>query len=283
MTVFVAGRYAKRQVTEASRQVTEAQKARLAQDKHAQDALATQVRLANEDLIRQAQLAQETLKHDAEQAQLNRKHTVKPNVVVFIALNDIHGYFDLVVKNFGQTAAYNVRIALPPLEVAPFTNNLDGKEVTHAFVPENIAVLAPGQEWRTLWDSYERRTRHEKGAPDGAKLQTQFEGRVDFDDMVGAEKESYWNPISLDTNMFWNIMRIERNKGKSVEKALYDIADTLETYGQEGKGIWTYSDPADKERDRREQEHQQWLRDHERFQRDIGLIKETPPDERSTP
>lgn len=281
VTVVVAGRYAKRQVTEARRQVAEAQKARLSQEKHAQDALASQTKLANEALIKQAQLAQETLQHDAEQAQLNRKHAVKPDVVVYIARNDVHGYFDLVVKNFGQTAAYNVRMTLPPLPVAPYRNKLDGKEVTHVYVPENIAVLAPGQEWRTMWDSYERRVKYEKRMKHEVTLETQFEGRVDFDDKLGVEKGGYWNPISLDTNMFWNTMSIERSSNKSVEDALYDIAGTLEKFGEEHKGVWVYHGPGEREHHRREEEHEQWLRDQEQFERDIGFRVDSPPDDKT--
>jgi hypothetical protein len=37
--------------------------------------------------------------------------------------------------------------------------------------------------------------------------------------------------------MFWNTTWIELNKGQSVEKALYDIAGTLENFGQEQKGV----------------------------------------------
>jgi hypothetical protein len=151
-------------------------------------------------------------------------------------------YMDLVVKNFGQTAAYNIRLTLPPLQVAPFKSQITGELVEPLSIPESIAVLAPGQEWRTLWDSAVRREKY-KG-----ELQTQFVGRVEFDDKLIPDKPSVCNPISLDINTFWNTTWIERTTNKTVEDALYDIAGTLKGYKQEHDGIWVYTVPGDEER-----------------------------------
>ncbi|ULP35821.1 hypothetical protein MJO55_21600 [Mycolicibacterium rufum] len=160
-----------------------------------------------------------------------RERVAQPEVVVFVDRHDVRGYFDLVIKNFGQTAAYNVQITLPPLQVVPYINDVNGQEVTSAYVPKSIAVLAPGQEWRTLWDSYVRREGY-KG-----QLQTHFVGHVEFDDKMNPDKASFHNPISLDSNMFWNTMWIRRSSNRSVEKALYEIAGTLKRYGQEHDGV----------------------------------------------
>ena len=88
-----------------------------------------------------------------------------------------------------------------------------------------------------MWDSAVRREDYQ------GELQDQYGGFVEFDDKVdGPGKRSYRNPIALDIKMFWNTTWIEQNKGKSVEKALYEIAGTLQKYGQEHDGVWVYTE-----------------------------------------
>ncbi|MCS3442813.1 hypothetical protein [Microbacterium phyllosphaerae] len=60
---------------------------------------------------------------------------------------------DLVVRNYGATAAQNVRLELDPWPVRS-DGTADGERIA---VPDPIPVLAPGQEWRTMWDSASER------------------------------------------------------------------------------------------------------------------------------
>lgn len=176
-------------------------------------------------------------------ARETRDRVAQPDVVVYIEqnANDWH-HMDLVIKNFGQTPAYNIRLTLPPLKLVPYENMVTGEQVDQLYVPKNIAVLAPGQEWRTVWDSGIDRREYE------GELPTQFVGDVTFDDAVNPTRPSYCNPISLDTNMFLNMLRVTTEKSRSSEKALYKIADTLHGYTRQHKGIWTYSVPGGAER-----------------------------------
>jgi hypothetical protein len=177
------------------------------------------------------------------EARNTRERVTQPEVVVFLDHHKIRRYVDLVIKNFGQTTAYNIRITLPPLEVARYVDESTGKEVRHLLRPDKIAVLAPGQEWRTVWDSAVRREKFK------SDLKDQYGGYVEFDDKAGGSgKRSYSNPIALDIKMFWNTMWIEQTKGKSVQNALYDIAETLDGYKQEHEGVWVYTVPGDEER-----------------------------------
>lgn len=183
----------------------------------------------------QVQLARET-----------RERVAQPEVVVFVDHHQIRRYVDLVIKNFGQTTAYNIQITLPGLEVARYKSEATGQEVTHVLMPKKIAVLAPGQEWRTVWDSAVRREKFQ------GELRDQYGGFVEFDDKVdGADKRTYRNPIALDIRMFWNTMWIEQKKGNTVESHLRDIATTLESYKEEHDGVWVYTVPGDEERDHR--------------------------------
>lgn len=164
-------------------------------------------------------------------ARETRERVAQPDVVAYIDHNSNNWhYMDLVIRNFGQTAAYNVKLILPPLKVVPYTNENTDEEVTDLYFPKNIAVLAPGQEWRTVWDSGIEREDY------AGELESQFVGRVDFDDKMTAGKH-YMNPITLDTNMFRDMLRVETVKAKSAQKALYEISDTLKGYKQEHQGI----------------------------------------------
>lgn len=177
------------------------------------------------------------------QARLTRERVAQPDVVVYVDRHNVRGYVDLVIKNFGQTTAYNVRLTLPPLQLSPYRNNYTGEEVKSLEFPKDIAVLAPGQEWRTVWESARRRAKY-KGPP----LQEKFVGRVEFDDKIIPDKPSYRNPVLLNIGMFQDAMWITEHKAKTVEKALYDIAGTLKSYKQEHDAVWVYTVPGDEER-----------------------------------
>lgn len=146
------------------------------------------------------------------EARTTRKRVAQPNVVVYIDLNPKRWqWFDLVVRNFGQTPAYNICIRLPRLDVKPYFDAGRGY-IEYIDPPEYIAVLAPGQEWRTIWDSTVAREQYElerKTNPQAnlRELRNQFEGRVEYDDRRIPDKQRFANPISLDTNMFENIAR----------------------------------------------------------------------------
>lgn len=181
-----------------------------------------------------------------KEARETRERVAQPDVVVFIERDpDNWHHMDLVVKNFGQTTAYNIRITLPPLAVAPWTRADTGEEVTSLQVPERIAVLAPGQEWRTSWDSGIERAEYE------GQLPNKFGGLVEFDDKIIADKDSYRNPILLDADMFLYSLRVTTEKGRSAEKALYEISSTLQGYAEQRSGIWVYAVPAEEERQER--------------------------------
>lgn len=80
----------------------------------------------------------------------------RPHVAMFMEphASDWH-LIELVVRNYGQTAAYNVRFAFPhPPTVAEYEDAQVGyPNVVELHLPSELATLAPGQEWRTVWDS----------------------------------------------------------------------------------------------------------------------------------
>jgi hypothetical protein len=87
---------------------------------------------------------------------------------------------DLVIKNFGKTAATDVRVTFKDaLESAALR-----PEYSPITVPEAIPVLVPGQEWRTFWDTTQAR------AP-ASELPTRYTAEVRFKDSRGAEIHPY--------------------------------------------------------------------------------------------
>lgn len=83
-----------------------------------------------------------------------REEESQPYVVVFTRLLQVRGLtlIELVVKNFGQTAALDVRFAWDQ----PLQQSFHGA-IEDIALPERIALLPPGQEYTTLWDDVGRR------------------------------------------------------------------------------------------------------------------------------
>ncbi len=85
---------------------------------------------------------------------------------------------EVVVRNFGRTAAYDVRFAFPkPLTVAAYENASEGyADVVELQLPRELPTLAPGQEWRMVWDSALDR------AEIGSSIESRFAGSVFYYD-----------------------------------------------------------------------------------------------------
>lgn len=85
------------------------------------------------------------------------------------------GFIDLVLRNYGTTAAMQVEIEITPQPTLK-TNNED--EAATLPVPAVIPTLVPGQEWRTFWrSSYET---------PGAEQADRYEARITFTDSRSA-------------------------------------------------------------------------------------------------
>ena len=186
-----------------------------------------------------------------------RKRAAQPNVVVFMDHNPKNWqYLDFVVKNFGVTPAYSIKIAMTPPDVSPYHNNITGQDVgvTKLYVPEHIAVLAPGQEWRTVWDSAIKRKEHADKLSDN-----DVTGTVTFWDKMNDDPNAtspHRNPIWLDPKTFRNMLRLSSvEPTEQISNKIGEIASTLKDYKKEDQGIWVYTEPADQERARRAAEN----------------------------
>lgn len=146
------------------------------------------------------------------EARRTREEVAQPNVVVFADFNQVKSQFvDLVIKNFGQTSAYDIIPDIEPLERISETDATDG--IGSVYLPSKIVVLAPGQEWRTVWDSVVSRSEYEtvrKLLPQVGLRELKdaavASGQVTYSDVGGKVFE---NPVRLDFSMFHNAIRIK--------------------------------------------------------------------------
>ncbi len=78
-----------------------------------------------------------------------REDEARPYPAVFMESHrDNPQLVDLVVKNFGSTSAYSITVEFePPLRRS---DGEGGSDVAGTF--EELPVLVPNQDWRTLWD-----------------------------------------------------------------------------------------------------------------------------------
>ncbi|WP_046319234.1 hypothetical protein [Mycobacterium sp. UM_Kg1] len=152
------------------------------------------------------------------QLQRNRKlaaEQTRPHVAMFMEPHaaDWH-VIELVVRNFGKTAAYDIRFAFDqPPTVARYETASDGyADVVALQLPAELTVLAPNQEWRTVWDSAIDR------AELGEAIESRFTGTVSYADRPDEPKgwfgrrgkhPRYENKVVLDWKDLPPVRRVE--------------------------------------------------------------------------
>ena len=158
-----------------------------------------------------------------EQARELELERSQPYVVVYTepsaATNMIT---DIVIKNYGATAAHDVRVALSPWP----KRSLGRGEDETVGLPSVIPVLAPGQEWRTMWDSGV--TRADSELPD------RHEGHVTFRGLEGKTRTS---PIVLDLGIYEPRMWATVYGVHDVAEAVRGLKTTIGRWSEGWNGI----------------------------------------------
>ncbi|WP_156688264.1 hypothetical protein [Mycobacterium sp. Marseille-P9652] len=116
--------------------------------------------------------------------QLNRRRRLaeeqaRPHVAMLMEPHPADWHvIELVVRNFGRTAAYDIQFSFSnPPTVAQYENATDGyADVVELQLPRELPVLAPGQEWRMVWDSALDR------AEIGSGIESRFTGTLTYYD-----------------------------------------------------------------------------------------------------
>jgi hypothetical protein len=185
----------------------------------------------------------------SRQLKLNRRlaaERTRPQVAMFMEPHPADWHvIELVVRNFGQTAAYDIRFAFPnPLTVAEYENAADGyADVVELQLPRELPVLAPGQEWRMVWDSALDR------AEIGPGIESRFAGSVIYYDRPDkprgwrfweAERPMLQTGVVLDWDALPPVQRIELMTTHDLAKREKQKLELL-------RGLLTYFHYASKE------------------------------------
>jgi hypothetical protein len=170
----------------------------------------------------------------------------RPNVSMFMEPHaaDWH-VIELVVRNFGRTAAYDVRFSFPnPPTVAEYENAADGyADVVELQLPSELPALAPGQEWRMVWDSALDR------AEIGSGIESRFTGTVVYFDRPDKPRGwRFWQrerqPLETNVVLDWDalppVQRIELMTTHDLAKREKQKLELL-------RGLLTYFHYASKE------------------------------------
>lgn len=198
------------------------------------------------------------------EARKTREEQAQPNVVVFMESNAaVWMQVELVVKNFGATPAYNVKMNFSPdLDCAPRPDRSDNKLP----YPPLIPILVPGQEWRTSWDFGPTRLKAE-GMP------MQYEAKVEYADSKDRQFETKsvldWDPYTKTRRMTVRTVHDLYAVLKKQNEEIAEIRTQIQRFGNEHQGIWVYGGDADVEHGFRAAAWEEELKTLDEFDRQI--------------
>ena len=156
-----------------------------------------------------------------KEARALRREQARPYVVVYAEIHAISGHLvDIVIANLGATGATDVRVTCDrPLQ----RSGASGAEV---HLPESLPFLAPGQHWRTFWDS----------APDRKKadLVERYEVSTVYTDSLGIE---HTTASVLDWASVYGRTFIDEKTVHHAVKELGKIAEVLGTWPHHGEVV----------------------------------------------
>lgn len=161
-----------------------------------------------------------------------RLEEIRPHVAMFMEPNASDWQLiELVVRNFGKTAAHDVQFAFAnPPTVGQYESEHDGMvSVAELALPSTIPVIAPGQEWRTVWDSSISR------AQLGGSIEWRFTGTARYYDKPAKAKRrrEFQSDIVLDWDDLQPVQRVELMTNHDLakrEKQKLELLRALLTY-----------------------------------------------------
>ncbi|MEW1587205.1 hypothetical protein AB0283_17420 [Micromonospora vinacea] len=191
-----------------------------------------------------------------------REEQAQPYVVAFMEPSEASQHLiDLVIKNFGATAALNVTIECDPLLVRTSLKS-EAPEPVHLF--KNLPILVPGQEWRTFWDNGIKR--HDSGLPE------QYDVTVRYQDSRG--KQMTATKALLDWGVYKSRMWTEIYGQHHAAKSLREISSTIKTWKEFGGGLKIYARDGDKKDERKRAENAEMLRRLEDLNSRAPVVKD---------
>lgn len=190
-----------------------------------------------------------------QEARRLRAEQAQPYVVAFMDDTPGHGRFvDLVVRNFGTTAAYDVRISADPV----LQRSKQGGGSEDVWLPARIPVLVPGQEWRTWWDFMPSRVK--------AGLTKSHSVTVTYKDSKGTDLTP--SESLLDWSQYDQRHYVDTKGVHEVAKTLEEIAKTMSRWGEGLHGLTVFTRDGD-DKDEAEREYlEKWNEQHSEKQQD---------------
>ena len=179
--------------------------------------------------------------HQLKKNRQLRSEQVRPQVTMFMEPHPTDWHvIELVVRNFGQTAAHDIRLDFVnhPTVAAFEGPHGDGlPEVAELELPSELPFLAPGQEWRTVWDS--AMSREELGG----SIRARFDGSLTYYDgprpdakarkSSGGKRQTFETKFCLDWATLQPVQRLELMTTHDLakrEKQKLELLRTVLTY-----------------------------------------------------
>jgi hypothetical protein len=139
-----------------------------------------------------------------------KRDELRPHVTVSMepSATDWH-VIELVVRNYGRSCAHHVTFDFAEAPtVGRYEDAYDGglPEIAALELPSELVLLAPGQEWRTVWDSAISREQL------GGEIGDRFEGSVTYTDAPAAAKgkaTTYRTAVVLDWAALPPVQRLD--------------------------------------------------------------------------
>lgn len=180
-----------------------------------------------------------------------RREQAQPYVAVSLEPSDASPRLvDLVIKNYGATAALNVSVTMTP---APRRTG-DDAEVAPYLLPESLPTLVPGQTWRSFWDSMN--VRMESELPDRHEVEVRFS-----DSSGDAHTLAYVLDWRQEIGRGFVVVHTLHDMAKSVK----DLADDVHKWrrGHGGIEVWARDGDARVARETKGMERRRRLRNRQ--------------------
>lgn len=157
-----------------------------------------------------------------DQAEKLDRDRSQPSVVMFMEPSVASiALLDIVIKNYGLTPARDVRVTIEPWPEMARGHGSSTK--TPISIPEVIPMLAPGQEWRTMWDNGLVRKK-----TDLPELHT---GTVTY---TGIDDETLSTPSSMDWSIYMKRRTVTLYTIHDVAKSLREFSDVVKKVERKG-------------------------------------------------
>lgn len=187
------------------------------------------------------------------EARALRREQAQPYVAAYLDLNNEvdFSFMIFVIKNFGLTAAHDIRISIdPPMKRA--WGKVANPEPLD--VASTITTLVPGQEWKTLFDWAPHRQ--------AAELYDVYTVKIEYKDAHGKDMPA--GTFTIDWNQYRTMRKLGVKTTHHIGKSVQEINNTLKKWTQGASGPLSVQVRDGDARDRRDNE--EFARGHREHQ-----------------